>query len=307
MSSITYVEVEQAIEALLKQKRSLTLAHLRHQLGDRGSMTTLSKYFQQWKSSRFLEGMPSQTIVEPAPDSILSAVQTVWHQMIDHGQEQLSQQQILFEDKEKLFNETIVTLEEKITLLTQELKNNERLNAELEARCQLRDEEYEGLQKKHLELTALYHHQQAALTQKTEEYRLMVLDLEKNYVLRLKEITDFYEEHKQASILQNADLKLLMEQQRHDSIATIDRLTLENKQLLAAYQEQNLKLNLSTEVSVLTDKILQKIETTAVQQEQAVASLIHHYETLVLNQQKKMSFETALMLPFYQKSRNIFS
>ncbi len=96
--SVTYSDVEQAIAELLEDKKSLTLANLRQALGDRGSMSTLSKYLQQWKGHRYLDSSKNAPppAAPPAPDTIFSAVQSVWQQMQGIGQQQLAEKEADF-------------------------------------------------------------------------------------------------------------------------------------------------------------------------------------------------------------------
>ncbi|MBM4222830.1 MAG: hypothetical protein FJ161_03425, partial [Gammaproteobacteria bacterium] len=93
MSPVSYDDVCQAIEALLSENQSLTLANLREALGHRGSMSTLSKHLQTWKQQKFLSDKTVTVTAPPAPDSIFSAVQTVWQQMQGLGLQQVQEKE----------------------------------------------------------------------------------------------------------------------------------------------------------------------------------------------------------------------
>jgi len=119
--SVTYMDVDQAILLLLEHKKPLTLANLRVELGNRGSMSTLTKYLQQWKAQRYIDSSKIATpIVPPAPDAIFSAVQTVWQQMQGLGDQKFSEKEKIFEEDRLAWSEDRAALEQDLLQKTQE-------------------------------------------------------------------------------------------------------------------------------------------------------------------------------------------
>jgi DNA repair exonuclease SbcCD ATPase subunit len=260
MNPVTYAEVEEALNELVKVKKSLTLSNLRQQLGDRGSMTTLTKYLNQWKSLKFIDNIPSQSIVEPAPDHIMTAVQTVWHQMVGHGQEQLAQYQLEFQQKE---------LEWEAKL--QEL----RLNFDqVKKAYSVKEDEYRDLQQKYtqlfdsenklkqqcMQLTESLHQEKEFSQQLAQNYQQEKSFLEKNYFDRLKELKESYDLGRKQSEREIDNLKTLMEQQRHEHLLAFDQLTFEHKELLLAYQQQKTQESLKQESDLLSKKLIHDVQ-----------------------------------------------
>jgi hypothetical protein len=67
----------------------------------------LTKYLQQWKNQRYIDtNKGASSIVEPAPDTIFSAVQTVWQQMQGLGEQQLVKREQEFQEEKDLWERT---------------------------------------------------------------------------------------------------------------------------------------------------------------------------------------------------------
>jgi hypothetical protein len=304
MSSITYAEVELAINELLRVKKSITLANLRQQLGDRGSMTTLTKYLQQWKSSKFLEGVPVQTLTEPAPDHIMSAVQTVWHQMIDHGQEQLQQQKQDFEQKQALWQIEQATLEQKITALLEEAKQKKDECAALHHQYQSLHDAHDQLQKKNIQLEESLKKEQEFVQKSQLEAQELKSFLEKTFTLRLEEIAKSYQNAQANSAREVDNLKVLLEQQRHEHLVAFDRLTVEHRQLTILHQQQKTQQELTQQWSLAAEQLKDSFQGL-MQSQTALADLsTRTYQSFLERQANWLRYYHPVN--FYQKSR-VFS
>lgn len=304
MSSITYAEVELAINELLRVKKSITLANLRQQLGDRGSMTTLTKYLQQWKSSKFLEGVPVQTLSEPAPDHIMSAVQTVWHQMIDHGQEQLQQQKQDFEQKQALWQIEQATLEQKITALLEEAKQKKDECTALYHQYQSLHDAHDQLQKKNIQLEESLKKEQEFVQKSQLEAQELKSFLEKTFTLRLEEIAKSYQNAQANSAREVDNLKVLLEQQRHEHLVAFDRLTVEHRQLTILHQQQKTQQELTQQWSLAAEQLKESFQGL-MQSQTALADLsTRTYQSFLERQADWLRYYHPVN--FYQKSR-VFS
>jgi DNA repair exonuclease SbcCD ATPase subunit len=102
MAVVSYTDVESALADMIHRKLPLTLSNLRVTLGNRGSMSTLSKHFQRWKQEQALVGVPPSRL-NPAPEPILAAVQGVWQQIVEKAQQDLEEQKKSFEAQRQKF------------------------------------------------------------------------------------------------------------------------------------------------------------------------------------------------------------
>jgi chromosome segregation ATPase len=305
MSSVTYVEVETAINELLKIKKALTLANIRQQLGDRGSMTTLSKYLQQWKNSKFLDRIPTQTIAEPAPDQIMSAVQTVWHQMIGHGQEQLGKLQEEFSTQEAQW----VVQENELQIHIQEL--TEALQKERDAHTFLKEEShhleknYQQLQQDNARLDEALKKEQHYLKECQQQFQEMKVVLEQNYTIRFQELLKIVDETKKVARSEVDNLKVLLEQQRHEHLVALDRLTVEHRQLLILHQQQKTQEELTQAWGAMTQELKGQMNFLTENQNQVLQSAQHVYQNFIEQQQRFLKMQHHIN--FYQKQRIRFS
>lgn len=106
MKAVSYADVQVALAGLIERKEPITLSNLRVALGNRGSMSTLSKHLQRWKHEQALDTLPPGP-VNPAPEPIMAAVQGVWQQLFDQGQQELTEQKQLFEAQRQEFEQNL--------------------------------------------------------------------------------------------------------------------------------------------------------------------------------------------------------
>jgi regulator of replication initiation timing len=236
MSAVSYQDVELAIQSLLKEKKAVTLANLRYQLGNRGSMTTLSKYLQQWKSSKYLDDINPSDVHEPAPDTIFTAVQSVWQQMIGHGEQQIVKAQQEFEEKESNYLNKIHQSEEHLS------SAKERINS-LEQEIKELKKEFLEVVHKNEKLTFDNH----GLNQNLKNYADFSMIVQQNLQDVRKILSDRHQEEitalkaaQQETLdrfkIENSNLKELLEQQRHEYLVAQDKLKIEFQTLLEKYQ-----------------------------------------------------------------------
>lgn len=244
MSAVSYQDVELAIQSLLKEKKAVTLANLRFQLGNRGSMTTLSKYLQQWKSSKYLDDVPTVDVHEPAPDPIFTAVQSVWQQMVGHGEQQIVKVQEEFEVKETEYLDKIKKLEaesvlakENLELLEQNLKELKKQLSESLHRNEKLVFDNHGLNqnlKNYADFSLM-------IQQNLQDVRKMLSTRYEEELILLKQS---HEEIIERFKTENSNLKELLEQQRHEHLLVQDKLKVEHQQLFEKYQRNITQIEL---------------------------------------------------------------
>jgi len=267
--SVTYLDVEQAIASLLEHKKSLTLANLRQALGDRGSMSTLTKYLQQWKTQRYIDPAKISTpIVPPAPDSIFSAVQTVWQQMQGIGDRQLAEKEMTFELQRQAWQE------EKEALSRELAENKQALQSYTQDLLKTREERESFIMK---------------LANLTEQHHLLQQRFEDGLQSQVVQKA-IYEQMLDKLSTQNHSLTVLHQKSVEDhSIAlaaqkgvfeqTIaqaqKQADLQYQTLLQSYQQEQIKLALAAQRlqdSVSLSEHFQTFSAMTVQREEEVTS-----------------------------------
>lgn len=163
MKAVSYADVESALAQLVARKEPITLSNLRVALGNRGSMSTLSKHLQRWKKEQALDVLPPGP-VNPAPEPIMAAVQGVWQQLFDKGQQELLEQQQVFEEQRQEF-------EAALALAQSQAHNTLAESAELRQKLQATEQQCALLQEqaRHSEQQCALAQQQASDAQQAQE------------------------------------------------------------------------------------------------------------------------------------------
>lgn len=121
--SITYEQVQHAIELLLESQEKFTLQDVRATLGDRGSMSTISKYVQKWKNQHYISQKPLEKSMKPAPEMLMESVSSLWQNMSDASNQKLY-------EKEKEIAEIKSQSEEHIASLSEHLEKEKSFNSD---------------------------------------------------------------------------------------------------------------------------------------------------------------------------------
>lgn len=132
--AINYEQVSQAIEGILETQGKYTLQDIREKLGHRGSMSTISKYAQQWREQHFISSSSnSQTgHKHPAPESIMEAVTSVWQNMSDQSREEVQEKERQIEKITSALEDEIRTLQQDSEQVRAILAQKEQKNLSLE-------------------------------------------------------------------------------------------------------------------------------------------------------------------------------
>ena len=143
--AITFEQVCGAIEEILETQEKFTLQDVRAHLGNKGSMSTISKYAQQWRSNKFIVTKKDSQNHQPAPDSIMEAVTSVWQNMSHQSTQQLKEKQEELEKCCAQFEQNIMELNNQIQQEQQEKKELQQELGQLEQK--LRNSEQEIFEK----------------------------------------------------------------------------------------------------------------------------------------------------------------
>ena len=251
-----------------------------------------------------MEGIPSQTVPEPAPDPIMSAVQTVWHQMVGHGQEQLSKAQEEFSIKE---SEWLAERESLLARLDECNKALETLNA---THHQLQ-QQYQALSQQEQKLQVNFSNLQVSLEKEQEFHKKTLvtaqeekLFLEEHYQNRYDEVLKAYQKAQQKTISEVDNLKALMEQQRHEHVLMYDKLQQEYRQLQALHQQQQKQFELEHESRKHAEQVLSCLSMLTQQQNELtqLAQQTH----LILKNPKTWIYPQHLAVDFYKNQRFVY-
>lgn len=257
--AVSFLDVQLAIEQLIEQKKPLTLINLRSALGERGSMTTLSKYLQKWKTEKHIDASihSVSSLVQPAPDQIFSAVQNVWQEMVSLKDKELNDYQLFHEaENQKWLEEKNHYLHQidhfkemlrNLTALYDEQKNEvlflkQTLDLEKQAFFAL-EQKYE-----HLRLQS-----EQNLSLKTQEMHL----LDQNYQQQLGQLRSLYDKvYQDLCTLQNDYTDALQRQATHHASLY--------EKLQNDYYQLQIELSLvqqKTDLMLQWDKQISKFET----------------------------------------------
>ena len=80
---ITYEQVAQAAETILMEGQNPTIHRVRASLGDTGSITTINKYLNQWKSEKLVSNSIQQTTKAMPTNPVTQAADQLWQQLIN--------------------------------------------------------------------------------------------------------------------------------------------------------------------------------------------------------------------------------
>lgn len=112
--AVSFEEVAHAIELLLTKQEKFTLLEVRATLGDKGSMSTISKHVQKWRSEKFVSNKAPLDNMQPAPDSIMEAVTSVWQNMSHQSTQKLEEKEQEIDDISKKYSEELNSMKESL-------------------------------------------------------------------------------------------------------------------------------------------------------------------------------------------------
>lgn len=211
MKAVSYAEVHSALAQLVSRKEPITLSTLRQALGNRGSMSTLSKHLQRWKTEQALTDLPSGNI-NPAPEPILAAVQGVWQQIFEKGQQELVEQKETFEKQRAL-------LEEASLLAKNQAEQANKEAAELRQKMQQVLTQCQQLEEQSQQAT----HQQELAQQRAAQAEKQSLDLQNLLTQTMAELRQYQDQLKQQYQKDKIDAEQEKERLKKDYQALLEQ------------------------------------------------------------------------------------
>lgn len=251
--AITFQEVCEAIEKILNTQEKFTLQEVRQALGSRGSMSTISKFVQKWRSEHYMSQRPQASHMHPAPDSIMEAVTNVWQNMSD-------QNSAVVLEKEKLIADLKEDYDLQIEQLNQMLKSIEDQKEQQEQNLKqqrMRSEELEEkLNKMHQEnqlLTQSQHQLKDQISQMQSLSQSFEKTLKTRFQDELDRLQAFHQQVNDQLLKHVSELKELNEQQRLEYLKKIDALQLSLKTLESQIATESYSEKVLTELQKFKD------------------------------------------------------
>ena len=232
--AISFEEVCQAIDSILDKQDKFTLQEVRQELGSRGSMSTISKFVQKWRSEHYMSHRPQSSHMQPAPDSIMEAVTSVWQNMshqnsalVQEKEQLLKQQQDDYDKQLEQMNLALEQSEKDIELLKKELQNQHAQREILELDSQKQKQQSKILLEKNL----LLEEQMKKVQHLSDSYQE---NIRSQLEQACNEIKKAHLKEKEGLQAQLSQLQELNEQQRVEYMKKIDAL----QSTLLTYESQ---------------------------------------------------------------------